>query len=509
MEDLKMSIYNKERNTYYIHAHEEAMYSLTSRKSASSFFDWHKSRAINAVKNKYQEAFKQSISGPNRQNIINMLNQQTPEEMDRLIKEVSDEVGNQLNEGLLSQSGDMQGYYQSASGALSAIKGLSGSSDIVNNFDKLLTQMGKAIELLDGKKESLGPILEIMGVQHGKLGTRGYPKNYAGISRIFANMINQIPKDKLIKIEENEISRGILHQLDLTGQMFAQIAGSSSLSSKQIKDKLAGSIINNFFSKQIAEPLSAAATAKAMGAADSYILTGSQSYKNSDLNKSITAKADWVLPHIQQSVTIDSSKDQVAEFTIGISGKFYSSVDMSSEELKGSISNGSGGSLKEALSLIFGTGSSIGQYFSRNLLSFPVGSDSEDALSLQDLLLKRQILRMMATSGNKQDFAQYIFINGQIFSIFDIMNYVLNTKNLGRSFSLLDSNSDQAVALSIKGRKDIIATNQSEIAKMNGANRRSMYMAWERSRFVNEKIDAAVIQAEIRLEQLYKILKVA
>lgn len=73
---------------------------------------------------------------------------------------------------------------------------------------------------------------------------------------------------------------------------------------------------------------------------------------------------------------------------------------------------------------------------------------------LNDLILKRQILRLFATNSSFQDFSQFILINGQIISIWEVLQYALNTE-LKFSNSMKESK-NEGLVLSIPNRPDII-----------------------------------------------------
>ena len=117
---------------------------------------------------------------------------------------------------------------------------------------------------------------------------------------------------------------------------------------------------------------------------------------------------------------------------------------------------------------------------------------------MNDLILKRQILRLFSSAGGANDFNQFMLINGQIISIWDILQYALNS-DLFLSSSEQGSE-EQGLTLSIPDRPKIIQSNK----KINNQKQSQLENAWLRSKKVNSAINTAKIKAKLHLKNLAK-----
>ena len=134
--------------------------------------------------------------------------------------------------------------------------------------------------------------------------------------------------------------------------------------------------------------------------------------------------------------------------------------------------------------------------------------------NISDLLLRHQFLRIFSsTFGTKQqngvnvdagDFASLIIVNGKIFTTFDLLNYIINYADKFDSASNFDNN-NQAIAISIKGRTQIIKSNKFLLDPAKQGKERyksSIRMALIRSRNLNSMINQARIEGKIHFERL-------
>lgn len=207
-------------------------------------------------------------------------------------------------------------------------------------------------------------------------------------------------------------------------------------------------------------------------------------------NQSTMGKVDFKIPHAKfvfksRNKGLDGIE---MDIDIGISNKFYrtASFTWGSEGITSNtgFSGGSGGSLKEAIYSLFG-GEYL-RYLAYNTIAHEADLKKATA-ALTDLLLTRQINRIFATRGGTNDFAQYMLINGEVVSMFDILWYVQNHFS-GKSNSLAGSDM-QAVALSIKKRPEILEAVKNTNAK-------------ERVYSVNKAISSARVTAYVHIDKL-------
>ena len=176
---------------------------------------------------------------------------------------------------------------------------------------------------------------------------------------------------------------------------------------------------------------------------------------------------------------------------VGISDKFYKTSyfpNLPGHKKDQSFSSGSGGSLSEALASLF-SGNIKYLYLSYNALVHGRDDDwSVAQQALNDLILTRQIIRLFSSRGGSEDFAQFMFVNGQIVPIWQlIMN---SSQNLSLSESL-GGNKTQPMTLSIEGRGEIQKAGTSWKDRLA-----------QRIYAVNRAVTKAKIKAHLNLNNL-------
>lgn len=155
---------------------------------------------------------------------------------------------------------------------------------------------------------------------------------------------------------------------------------------------------------------------------------------------------------------------------IGLSNKAYVTNTIGGSSLKDfknqHFSLGGGMTLGNAFTLLLGQGKNLWKrYLGYNILArgdSPVtiqtqsGSFVNPGLplaleTLQDVLLTRSILYLVA-GRSKEDFAQFMFLNGQLLSVWDIVKYAINN-NIGKSSSRQISGQESGIYMSIPNRE--------------------------------------------------------
>jgi hypothetical protein len=91
-----------------------------------------------------------------------------------------------------------------------------------------------------------------------------------------------------------------------------------------------------------------------------------------------------------------------------------------------------------------------------------------------------------------------MLINGNVVSIWEILQYVLNN-DVGLSNSM-DGSSSQGIVVTIPDRPDIYASNKYDPLEGKGYN--PSISAWQRSHKVNAAIGSAKIYAKLHLTNL-------
>lgn len=185
-------------------------------------------------------------------------------------------------------------------------------------------------------------------------------------------------------------------------------------------------------------------------------------------------KADNIYENVR--LRLDSLRDGEQGYiriNIGISSKSYVSQhfgkDTSLADFNDVYSLGGGMTVGNAFRLLLGDINSnvYVKYLGYNILSHDAndsgetGGFPEGLQALQDVLLTRSIVYMVA-GRNKQNIAQFMMINGNLLSVWDIIKYALNN-NIGQSSSQISNNPNArpGIYMSIEKRKDVIAYAKS------------------------------------------------
>ena len=221
--------------------------------------------------------------------------------------------------------------------------------------------------------------------------------------------------------------------------------------------------------------------------------------------QSIVRKADLIVKDkdgIGFEIKLSNSKNgnffKTLNINLGISTKFYTGQNFKDldKQLKGTITSGSGGSLANAIATTWPQLQE--RYYVYNYIAHQMYNEYTN-----DLLLRRMLIRLFSSAGGSgEDFAQIILVNGQLVTLWDLMQYIFQTKTFLLSSSMLKGKNDQAISLTIPERKNIIKDAKTYYPKENSP--KSLIHAWTRSRAVNLSFHRSRIQADVHLGKLLK-----
>ena len=208
--------------------------------------------------------------------------------------------------------------------------------------------------------------------------------------------------------------------------------------------------------------------------------------------KAAYGKADASFNNVQIKLNGNGSigDSAVINMNIGISDKFYKTSyfpGLKGYQKNQSYSSGSGGSLVEALWSSFGSNLKY-LYYAYNTIGHGDRSGWDTAQgALNEVILTRQIVRLFAARGGNEDFAQFMFVNGQIIPIWDIIMSTMEDISL----SSQKGEKIQPVTLSI-----------TDIGKIQEATRKRKSTLEERIYNVNNAVRKAKIVAHVNLNNL-------
>lgn len=365
-----------------------------------------------------------------------------------------------------------------------------------NDFNKILTAMSELIEIVDGSNNPLAVLL-------------------AGIGRerpLGMTETGQKLNEALDKWEARNNGRNIstiLHdgQIQTLLQRLRTIAtdlqtGHFKFSKKTLNARDFTRVINNLLGvNEIAEQTSLMvkgetfrlATAAGKNSGGKYVATESGlSEKDGTRRRKVDKFRNFTVSKIynKQSINI--------EFNLGASVKFYESGDVFSKSEDGKsnivVKTGSGGMLKYIIPQIWENESD--QYYIYNYILH-----DRYRKELNNIFLLKQLLRLFTTAGTSQDFAQIMLVNGNLVSMWDIVQYITNTKNLFDLSTSQGGAEKQGVSLTITGRQKMKWEN-----KWIGSDSRNYDDALERLGKVHGVFKDSFIEASLHYQKIINII---
>lgn len=494
--------YIYQNNDFYIHQHAECVGRATDKAAVSDGllakkFSAQKGAAISAAKNYYQTLFLDNLNLSEEDLLL--LRGAFEEDLEQVIKTIDNQVKTQMNKVMDRSSLEklMAIQINSAIAARELLNPKSKQS--LQAFNNIVNSLADASELINSP---LGSDLAIL-LRHST-----YKKNM-GIAQMGQKLYDAVDKfsktKKVLEVNDKRINQVIKSLKTMSSTLIKNktTAKKKSLTEDNIVDVI-DSVFNPGFAEAIASQVKE--TAK-FSLEDALIdLTGTKSYHGQltdsqgkivgkDRQKS-AGKVDFKLENVKIDLTYgeEASNNSIINMNIGISNKFYRSLGFSSGQEKIpniTFGSGSGGTLKEAINAIFD--GERDRYLVYNVLAHQNSLDGA-AAALNDLILTRQINRLFATRGGNKDFAQYIFVNGEVVSVWQLIEYAANNF-VGTSSSQSLKKDAQALSLSIPGRPDIINAGQIRDAK-------------ERCKQVNSFINSSTIAAHIHVNKLIQAIKI-
>lgn len=487
--------YNYENGgNIYVHLHVKNIGRALNGNPISSsqvveIFKQSKKQALNASKTQFKILFKNSLD----EKSVMLLNEAFNN--DNLMTELQNEMSKKFQEALAIDK--MQSLMAIQRSGIATDKFaqtiLKNSEKSIENFNILLNSLAQASKLLGTDS---GARLAALLSHQNKIGNR---------KQLGSFLLNAL------SVFEKQNDKVLMTNLEI--QQAQQIAGTiKSLARALEKGKTGGGqtlgksairrMIQSIFNTGFAESISAILKETAYVSLDESFktfLSGSSAvqieYSNEfgqvvgkSKGQAAYGKADVMFNNVQMKI---NSTDKQISLNVGISDKFYKTNYFPG--LKGNKNNnlysaGAGGPLVQALWSSFGSNLRY-LYYAYNTLGHGnrVGW-IQTQRALNEVILTRQIIRLFASRGGNEDFAQFMFVNGQIIPIWNIIMSTMEDISLSSSFNGQES---QPVTLSITGREDIQKATQNYRKTLD-----------QRIYNVNKAVQRAKITAHVNLNNL-------
>lgn len=398
--------------------------------------------ALNSVKQEYKTLFKNSISKGGQKLLAEIY--QNDDVLTNVQNLIKGRLQKDLNINKMAALMSIERSVMPVEKDLDSIakKIFNDSKHRMENFDKLITALVEAVKLVESKTE--GPLLSarLTDMKYNK-------KGEVDLSDLGERILSELSK---FKATQANFSAFQIQQMDLIVRTLnvlgLNLKEGQTRSGKSLTETNLQRVVDAIFNTGIAESMAGMIKGKALSTiAENFNikLTGSTSVKvqfSKELQELMelssaakSGKADVKYNNVSMGISLDNKKYYGnILIDLGISNKFYRTKYF--PNVPGSnartYSAGSAGSLWQGLMATF-LGSQRAFYYSINIIVHYPG-DHEYLSQLRKIIALRQLIRGFATRGGNADFAQFLLINGQIISVWDIIMHAAKTMEYGSKY---------------------------------------------------------------------------
>ena len=485
-----MSEYNNDlslmyKGDYYIHRHQKNIGRMISEYENNetgmpvdkmvNIFTGLKNHANTAIKNQYKTLYSYNVVGKDSEVLLNEVFKNN--NFDQLDSEIKQMLAQRIDSEKIANLVRIQ---NSINWNLNEIdKALRDTTKDLSSIDSLLTALVDAVTLINKSGYILAGTIN-KARESGQISISQFGKNFSQALKQF-ELENKIPQT----IEGKQI-QDTLNELNKISARFQYGTKGGTIKEQSDPDKwitgqfLKDYIDRHFFSTVLAEGLALGIAESATnsvgmtiknsidsikstgGSLVSFEYTNTSGFYNKDKTEvAKQGKADVKLKNVQVDLGyIFDNMQGTMTLNIGLSNKSYKTLNFGGGT--GNSSEITGGSMP--LTRVFNllTTQSKYHYIGYNILAWTASTaptskeltkdakDLGDALdALQDALFTRSVVYMFGARG-KADFANYLLVNGQLISLWEVLQYATNTTLKSRS----RGNAFDGLIYSIEGHKN-------------------------------------------------------
>lgn len=469
--------YMDEASNYYIHLHKRNI----GTRAPGEVIDFQKQKELvaNQLKSNYVSLLKDNFNSQIPEGLGEALDTKEEEFITTLNNQLKNKLQKDLATDKLYQLHNYAGDLQKAINS-------SFNKDKLKDFSDALDVIAKCVSLMDGG-DALGAIL---------LNAKKHSKNSKALGKALNKELKTFEVNNNLSTFSKESLISAKAQLD--NLAFALNTGHFKSGGSLSADGLTTLLLNGLVSTQIAEGLGFMIANETKEVLSNAIVesVGSKAILSGDIffnkGKKMYGKADILLKNVQMSL---EGSGQEINLNLGVSSKFYKSQGFRTSKggkvksnKQGTFHSGSGWTLGAALHTIFSGDKE--RYLAYNYMVHNLYTGE-----MNDVIATRQLLRLFSSIGVSEDFAMFMLVNGELVSIWDMVQYaVSNSLSLSQSRA---KGSDQAIVLTIPDRLKIMENTKIEEKGLSPID-----SVWKRSRLKNAQINKARIYAELRADKL-------
>lgn len=469
------------QNYYYIHRHLAHF----EKDAAVALFQQQKEENYEIMKNRFINNYLDNIIGINGQS-LSMLD--TAMRKEEIVGDLDKQLLNVLNERV-SNAVQETNLNKQIKIAYSSLNNFINTQD-AKYLDKLFAQITTATGLLTNNRKEL---MALIGRNKSNWKTnRDLSKLYMAMQQDFANA-----EGKMVTVNNGRLKSVETSLMKLVGD----------LSKGKFDKKTLTGYLRNIFSTQIGEYVVSKGIGKATNLAINEIKKSLSGARNIEVNEDpelqklvndygqlgqTKFKTDNSFQNL--SITVDSGDN--ININLGLSTKWYKGTN-SGNVYNVAITNETKGSFVSRIEQMLGSG--IERYYAYNALGL-VQQDNSIYAALKAALVARNIDVLMSGLGVQGDFSQFLVINGNFYSIWQIVS-AIKTFNEGQG-SYGTGNKTDPVTISAVGLEEI--GNLTEQAKNEPNN---LVAAFVRARKQNEMIRGLNLSGHFYPNRLKNALK--
>lgn len=477
---------------YYIHAHIDHIGKMQKDSAQTptelyNTFSKEKQNAKKAVKRRYKTLFTQSVD----KDSLKVLDAGIQYGSDEFFSTINDQIRKDFQENLRTEKiskilSKEQGIFQQEGSLARLQEALKNNIDHFEEIDNIITAIEESIKIIGG------PYAKGLAMTLAAQKNKGSLQEYGeGLTQWVNNAQTEI-EQKRASISRTQILQ-ILKYVAPLGKALARGKTNSDkeLTAKGLKTMVENTIFSTGFGEAVALEVNTHASKGLSTALKDLETTGTNQVKITqtdiqgnrikETGQAASGKADLKF----KNYTLHLETGEEIKLEIGISNKFYKSGTTykgdNGEHVQGSFSSGNGLTLDRALAQTF---NKYNRYLAYNMYAWENNSNGALAPAihaLQDAMLTRNIIDLFGSRG-ENDFAQFMLLNGELVSIWDMIQYTTQN-NVGLTVSELQkTDSSQGIVMSLgENRKNfgkfLNLTRDDRLSKTNAAIREAKIIA--------------------------------